>query len=162
MTKPELIDLVRSRRAEWDVCIAQVPQDKMTIPNSIGTWSIKDIIAHLTYYELWMANRLHERLRGEVYYPNEWDMMHWDARNALIYERDKNIPLEDVLRASKEAFQQLVDGIEANPESFLLEPQQFEGLPMPILVWDMIRSEVYDHYRQHIPSIQEWLIAHHT
>ena len=161
MTKAELIDLVRSRRAEWDVCIEQIPQDKMTIPNSIGTWSIKDIIAHLTYYEVWMANRLHERLRGEVYYPNEWDMMHWDARNALIYERDKNIPVDDVLRASKEAFQRLIDGVEANSEAFLIEPQQFQGLPMPILVWDMIRSEVYDHYRQHIPSIEEW-IAHHT
>lgn len=157
MTKAELLGLVHSRRAEWDAIIAQIPQEWMTELKAIGDWSIKDIIAHINYYELWMAERLHENVRGEVYYPNEWDMMHWDARNALIYQRDKDLSLDFVLATSKQAFQKLVDGIEANTEAFLTEPQQFQGMPTTILVWDMIRSEVYDHYRQHIPSMETWL-----
>jgi hypothetical protein len=96
-------------------------------------------------------------MSGEVYQPTEWDMMHFDERNILIYQKFRDHPLPDVLAASRQAFADIIAGVEAHTEAFLTEPQQFHGMPQPILVWDMLRSEVYDHYRQHIPAIKNWL-----
>ena len=157
MTKAKLLELLRTKRAEWDAVIEEVPKDRMTEPGAAGYWSVKDVIAHLTYYERWYANRLHEQLRGETYTPNELDAMHWEERNPIIYEQNRNRTLEDVMAESSQVFQQLVEGVEAHSEAFLTEPQEFEGAPGPVFIWMMLRGDIYEHYPQHIPSIKEWL-----
>ena len=116
------------------------------------------MIAHLTYYERWFADRLHEQLRGERYVPTQLDFM-GEARNDLIFEQQRERPLAEVLADSRATFQRLVAGIEAHSEAFLLTPQQFEGAPGSVLIWQMLRGDVYDHYPQHMPAIRSWLAA---
>jgi hypothetical protein len=159
-TKIELLDLLKSRRHEFDAAIAPIPQSAMKEPGAAGHWSVKDIIAHLTYYEGWMADRLLEQLEGKNYTPTQLDMMHWEPRNTIIYEQNKSRTLADVLKSSEDTFRRLVAAVEAHDEAFLFEPKTFEGAPGPVIPADMIRSEVYDHYRQHIPSLQEWAATH--
>ncbi len=72
MNKPKLLETLRSKRAEWDAVLAEIPAAQMTEPGVAGEWSVKDIIVHLTYHERWFADRLHESLRGEIYVPTEW------------------------------------------------------------------------------------------
>jgi 2',3'-cyclic-nucleotide 2'-phosphodiesterase (5'-nucleotidase family) len=158
MTKTKLLDTLRSRRAEWDALLESVPIERMAEPGVAGEWSVRDIVAHLTYYERWIADRLHEQLRGERYMPTELDMM-GEARNDIIVQRTRNQPPAEVLEASRQAFEHLVAGVRAHAESFLTEPQQFEGAPQPVLVWRLLQGDVYDHYRLHIPSIQRWLAS---
>lgn len=158
MTKPRLLETLRTKRAEWDAAVSEVPPNRLTEPGVAGHWSVKDIVSHLTYYERWMADRIHEQLRGENFIPTEIDMIpSIDARNNRIYEQTKDLPLETVLADSRQTFQRLIEGVEAHTEAFLTEPQQFEGAPEPIIVWKMLRSEVYNHYALHIPSIKAWL-----
>jgi uncharacterized damage-inducible protein DinB len=159
MTKSKLLELLRVKRAEWDAVLAQVPQDSMTEPGVAGHWSVKDIIAHISYHERWYADRLHEQLRGESYTPTEIDMMPFDERNGHIYEQNRDRSLQEVLVESQQVFPRLIAGVEAHSEAFLTEAQQFEGAPGPVFIWQMLRGDVYDHYAQHIPSIQEWLAA---
>ena len=156
MTKAGLIDTLRTRRAEWDAALAQVPEDRMTQPGAAGRWSVKDIITHITSYERWMADRMHEVLRGETYVPTELDQLHYEPRYDRIYEIERDRPLEEVLAESRQVFPRLMAAVQAHTEEFLIQPQQFEGAPQPIVVWQMLRSEVYDHYGEHIPSILAW------
>lgn len=160
VTKPALLRLLKERRAEIDAAVDEIDEASMMQEGAAGYWSVKDIIAHLTYYEGWMADRMEEALRGETYYPSELDMMHYEPRNTRIYEQTKDLPLADVLANSKAVFARLVAITEAHDEAFLTTQQQFEGLPAPIIVADMLRSEVYDHYPQHVPSLKSWAAAH--
>jgi len=107
-----------------------------------------------------MADRLQEQLEGKTYTPTQLDMMHWEPRNTIIYEQNKDRTLDDVMRASSDTFDRLAKAAEAHDESFLFEPQTFEGAPDPIVPADMLRSEVYDHYPQHISSLKEWAETH--
>jgi hypothetical protein len=159
MTKGKLLELLQSRRAEWDALLAQVPENQMTVPGVAGEWSIKDIIAHLTYYERWYADRLHEQLRGEQYTPTEIDAMGFEQRNPILYQRFREYPLSEVLANSRRAFRDLVTGVQAHSEQFLTVPQQFDGMPEPMTIWMMLRGDIYDHYLQHIPSVKDWLAA---
>ena len=156
MTKTKLVETLRSKRAEWDALLAQVPPNEMTEPGVAGEWSVKDIIAHLTYYERWIADRLHERLRGETYVPTELDMM-GEARNDMLYLQIRDRLIADVLADSRHVFARLLSGLEAHSEEFLIEPQQFEGAPVPVTIWKLLRGDVYEHYSQHAPSIRNWL-----
>lgn len=159
-TKIELLDLLKSRRHEFDAAIEAIHQSAMQEPGAAGHWSVKDIIAHLAYYEGWMADRLQEQIEGRNYTPTQLDMMHWEPRNTIIYEQNKSRTLEDVLKSSKDAFDRLVAAVEAHDEAFLFAPKTFEGAPGPVIPADMIRSEVYDHYPQHIPSLEAWAESH--
>jgi ketosteroid isomerase-like protein len=159
MTKASLLETLQAKRAEWDALLAEVPEARMTEPGVAGEWSVKDIIAHLTRYERWMGDRMHENLRGETYVPTETDAMHFDERNNVFFQQDRNRTLPDVQAESRVAFQQLVEAVQAHTEAFLIEPQQFEGAPQPIVVWQMVRSEVYDHYGEHVPSVKRWLAS---
>jgi uncharacterized protein (TIGR03083 family) len=156
MTQARLIDTLRSKRAAWDAALAQVPEDRMTQPGAAGHWSVKDIVVHVTAYERWMAERMHEVLRGETYVPTALDQLHYEQRNDRIYELERDRPLAEVLAESQQVFPRLLEAVQAHTEEFLLQPQQFEGVPEPIVVWQMLRSEVYDHYGEHIPSILAW------
>src|SRR5262245_50648196 len=91
-------------------------------PGAAGEWSVKDLIVHLTSNERWMADRMGEALRGETYTPTAPDTMHWDERNNVIYQRNRDRPLPDVLADSREAFRRLIEVTEAHSEGFLLEP----------------------------------------
>jgi hypothetical protein len=155
MTKPRLLELLRTKRAEWDAALAQVAESEMTQARAVGDWSIKDIVAHINYHEHWYADRLHEQFRGEVYTPTELDMMPFEERNQRIYLEYRDTSLDEVLAESRQAFQKLVEGVEAHDEAFLIEPQQFGG--PPVTIWQMLRGDVYEHYGQHIPSIKSWL-----
>jgi hypothetical protein len=82
-----------------------------------------------------------------------------EARNDVVHQQMKNQSLADVLAASRQAFEKLLAGVEAQPEAFLIESQHFEGAPGPMLVWEMLRGDVYEHYALHVPSIKNWLAA---
>jgi hypothetical protein len=159
ITKAELLQTLKEKRAAFDATIAKVPHDQLTTQNVQGEWSVKDIIAHLNYYEGWIADRLHEQLQGKSYIPTQLDMMHFDERNKITYAQNKDRTLEDVLTSSKQTFERLVAGIEAHTEAFLTEPQTFEGAPEPVVIANMLSGDVYDHYADHIPYIEEWLAA---
>ncbi len=157
MTKSRLLATLRSKRAEWDAVLAEVPVGQMDEPGAAGDWSVKDIVAHLTYHERWFADRLHETLRGETYVPTEMDRMPFDERNHRIYQQNRRRLTAEVLADSQQVFQRLVEGVQAHSEAFLIEPQQFEGVPEPVTVWKMLRGDVYEHYGEHLPAIKSWL-----
>jgi uncharacterized protein (TIGR03083 family) len=157
MTKALLLETLRAKRAEWDALIAQVPEDRMTEPGVAGDWSVKDVVAHLTYHECWLADRMHETLRGEIYTHVEMDWLPFDERNDRIYRQNRDRSLDDVLSESRDVFGRLISAVEAHSEEFLIEPQQIEDVPVPLTIWKLLRGDVYEHYALHAPSIREWL-----
>ena len=159
ITKARLIETLQASRATLDALLAEIPTQWMVEPGAAGDWSVKDVVAHLTYHDRWLADRLHEQLRGERYQPGELDFMEFDQRNERIYRQYRDLPLDQVLAESRSSFQRLLEGVHAHAEAFLIEPQTFEGAPGPVVVAEMLRSEVYDHYAAHLPSIRTWLAA---
>lgn len=162
MTKARLIETLQTKRALWEAAIAKVRVNHMTQGQVAGYWSVKDLIAHLGSYERWYADRLQENLNGIVYTPKETDWMETDARNNIYYLQHKDTSVAEVYEYEQQAFDDLMRGVEANSEAFLIEPQVFPGAPTPMIVWQMLRGDVYDHYDLHIPQIEAWAAKHHA
>jgi uncharacterized protein (TIGR03083 family) len=157
LTKDGLVTALRERRAELDALLEGVPPDAACKPGDAGGWSVKDVVVHLAWHEGWFADRLREALRGEAYRPGELDRMGFDERNELLRRRDRDRPWEEVLVGSREGFRRLVEGLEVQPEAFLVEPQRFEGAEEPVVVGELLRSNVVDHYGEHLPQLRAWL-----
>jgi hypothetical protein len=158
MTKAQLLDNLRTGRAQWEALLAQVGADHMTTPGVEGDWSVKDVIAHITLYEQRTAERLEAAARNERPAPSPWPAdLDMDARNALIYEAHRDQPLAEVQAESQQAFDRLVAAVEALPEDALVEPGRFawlEGDPL----WEVIPGNSYAHYEEeHTPPLRAWL-----
>jgi hypothetical protein len=153
MTKAEFLDLVRNGRAEWDALIAHIDEARMTEPGVEGEWSLKDILAHVTGYEREMADVLQARaLVGSEL----WGLP-LEARNAGVYEEIRNRPLPDVLSETRTVFQQLIAGLRALTDDDLNEASRFAEIPPDWKPWQVIASNTYEHYPDHIRAIRAWL-----
>lgn len=138
---------------------------QLTMPNVIGKWSIKDVLAHILAYELYIADRLEEVLQHETYIPcktqNALDafldqfgypdfgspLLDDDGPNEWVVEKYRNVSLEDVVMQEMNAFTSIITSLEKLSEADIDKHNLYER----------IASNTYKHYREHIRDIKRWL-----
>lgn len=153
MTKDRFLRLLLDERARWDELLSQVDEAHMTTPGVEGEWSLKDIIAHVAWYEGQMVGVLRQRsLVGS----DLWELP-TDERNAAIHEQNRHRALADVLAEARQVYAEFVDGVRALTTEDLHDPGRFAGMPADWIPWQVIASNSFEHYPQHIPAIRDWL-----
>ena len=157
MTKAKLLEELRTARAEWDALMAEVGDDRMQIPGAAGNWTVKDVIAHLTSFNRWFVNASEAHFRGELPPRDGTEGMPPETLNQHFYQLNKDKPLEQVLAESRQVYQRLLELVEAHTEEFLIQPQQFEGIPGTFVIWEILDGDNYGHSREHARSIRQWL-----
>jgi uncharacterized damage-inducible protein DinB len=153
MKKEQLIAAVQTEHVRWETALRQIDKTQMTQPGVSGNWTIKDLIAHVTWHEREMVGVVGEMaLVG-----SEWWNLSTDERNAAIYEAHKERPLDDVLTEAKEVHHQLLDALQTLSDEALVDPHHFRHMPDEWIPWQIIADNTFDHYRQHLPDIQTWV-----
>ncbi len=142
-------ELVKIRQG-WELLKSSyegLTDEQMVEPGVTGGWSVKDILAHVTGWELEMLESLPEIL-GEVQVSDSEDEdLSTDEFNARLTERYRHLSVPQVLEQLDEIHQQMCDYLEQAPE------EQFEeGTPFQ----DKMKSDSYDHYAEHARAILEW------
>ena len=157
-TKSELLQAIQTARNEWDSLIAQIPRQRLSESVAAGAWSIKDVIAHVTEYDRWLALGLAIRLQKP---PQIWlDDLSLDAFNAVLHQQIADRNPDDVLLDSQQVFQDLINEVEAHSEAYLFGTHRVEGVPYEVIPFQLLKSESYGHYRDHMPAIRAWLFNH--
>jgi len=157
ISKASLLHELRAARAEWHALLAEVGEGRMTEPGVAGDWSVKDVIAHLTSYSRWFVNASEAHFRGELPPLDGTEGMDFEQRNQFWHQQARELSLAEVQAESQRVFSRLLEVVEAHSEEFLTQPQQFEGVPEPLLIWKMLEGDGYEHYREHMRSIRAWL-----
>lgn len=153
MDKLTFVNNVQEAREEWRSLLAEVDKSRMTEPGLPGGWSVKDVIAHITWYEREMIGMLKTMaLEGSEL----WHLPQ-DERNVPIYEENRDRPLEEVLSEAEQVYDQLFEAIASLSEDELSDPSHFRGMPNEWAPWDVMAGNTYKHYHQHIPDIHSWL-----
>jgi hypothetical protein len=155
-SKAQLLDDLRDEQARWEALLQDIGEDHMTQPGVAADWSIKDIAAHLTGWRRRTVARFQAALRNEPASPPPWPphLQTDDEINAWIYAADRDRPLADVLRESRDVFGQLVEALDAFPEAELLALGRFpwlEGEPLSGAIF-------FGHFHEeHEPDMRAWL-----
>jgi hypothetical protein len=152
-TLQELINIVKRVRTNWESLVQQIDQEKMTQPGVAGEWSLKDIIAHLTWHEREMVGLIeaHALVGSEL-----WNLP-TDERNVAIYEEFKELPLEQVLEESTQIYQQLIEVLPSLTDQDLTNPESFPNMPPDWQPWTIIAQNTYEHYQDHIDDLKRWM-----
>jgi hypothetical protein len=152
MDKTEFLNTLLKERAAFEMLLAEVPKEQKEVPGVEGNWSMKDLLAHISWYEREMVNLLESRqLKGS----SLW-LESPENRNQEIYVQNKHRPLSEILAESQTIFDQLLREVRAMKEVDLHEPGRYQGMPPEWVPWRVIAENSFLHYAQHFPAIQEW------
>jgi Protein of unknown function (DUF1706) len=162
MTKADVLDHLRRERANWEATLAQVDEARMMEPGVAGEWSVKDVVAHATFYVQFSADQLEAMARGEtemVLRPDttpETQAEDMHARNAAVYSLNRDRPLREVLDDDRREYARLLVAIERLPEATLNDAQSYPWLE-GAAVWRLADGNGWGHYAEHTAGIRAWL-----
>jgi len=120
---------------------------EMLEPGVIGTWSVKDIIAHVTAWEEEALAHLPLILAGGK--PPRYSVTHGgiNAFNAQMTQRNRERPLSEVLRRRDDTHRRLLAFIQGAPE---------ETFATDTRARRRLRLDTYRHYAIHARAIRTW------
>jgi hypothetical protein len=153
VNKSMFLDTLHAGRAQWEALLAQVGEARMLQPGVAGEWSIKDIIAHVT----WGERETVEVLQARALVGSDLWNLPQDDRNAVVFAENRDRPLHEVLAEAQQVHAQLLEALVALSEEDLTDPRRFRNMPANWIPWQIIAGCSYEHYRQHTPSIRAWL-----
>ncbi len=153
ITKRELLEDLRAGRAEWDTLIAKVDPARLDEPGVEGEWSVKDIVAHVTWYEREMIDlfNTHVLTGSEL-----WGQPQ-DARNAEVFKQNRERPPTEILAEAQQVFRELYAALQPLDDQDLNDPSRFQNMPGEWVPWQILAGNSFTHYPDHIPSIEQWL-----
>ena len=154
-------ELMASIEREWKCLMDVVTKldfTQMTMPDS-GGWSPKDNLAHLTeWMHALMGVHLDRRPAHEVLNVSEEVTKGWDMEiiNPVLFERNRNRPLQDVLSELKSVYAELVNKLESMTYEELLMPRHADDPEKrPLLMW--VLGDTTDHFAEHRATIEKML-----
>jgi hypothetical protein len=159
MTAARLATILQDERAAWNALLAAVGPSRMELPGVEGDWSVKELVAHLTWYEQAVVDGAHQVMTTGAYTRRAMDGGNIDERNAHIAAESRSRSVGDVLAEADAVFSQLLQVIAAIPDN-ILNDARLLGLPDDVPPWMRVANNSYAHYRQHEEPIRAWLARH--
>lgn len=116
-----------------------------------GTWSVKDIVAHVAGWEREMTVALERMARGERPTPEGVDYSDADAWNAKFSSAVKAIDPQTVLANWQQTHMTYVKAAQALPDDRFGES---DGKPKTAN--RLIETSGFGHFREHGAQVREW------
>jgi len=149
----DVINTLLYARRDWDKLLAQVDEARMGQPGVCGKWSVKDIIAHVTWFEREMEELFRTRkMAGSPL----WEL-ETDERNERIYQENQFRSLDDVKQESLRTFAHLLTALENLDPADLLEPERIDGMPPDWDPIELLAENTWGHYEVHARHIRDFL-----
>jgi hypothetical protein len=147
MNEQQLLDRLDTAWMAFQASYAGLSSAHMAVPGVTGDWSVKDIIAHVTWWEEEALRHLPLIIAGVRSPRYSVTYGGIDAFNAMMAERRRDLSLSDVLTQQVDTHRRLIDFIESVPEDQFTRETRFRR---------RLRLDTYSHYPIHTTAIQEW------
>ena len=147
MNRQQLLNRLDAAWMAFQASYAGLSNARLVEPGVAGDWSVKDIIAHVTWWEEEALRHLPLIIAGDR--PPRYSVTYGgiDAFNAMMAERKRDVPLSDVLTEQNDTHQRLIDFIQSVPEDQFTRETRFRR---------RLRLDTYSHYPIHTNAIREW------
>ena len=146
--KTELVSRLKTEREFFVDTISRLSNEQICNVQVIDHWTVKDIIAHVTAWELELLRWLESAERSQspnIPEPGEWGPFIQEFnRSGYLMNRDR--PLSEVLQDFKEVYERVLSAFQELPED-LDDPYWsvwYKGEPP----WIMFGTYP-EHYREH-------------
>jgi uncharacterized protein (TIGR03083 family) len=149
----ELLKALEDARAGLEAVLAGLDETQLLAADTCGTWSIKDVLAHLTACEAELVTGLSRIRRGQ----NPGKILYTDAeiqaQNEKWQAENRDRPLDRVLADFRGVRRQLVRQLESLGDQDLNAPRPWF---QKRTIADWVQDEIVAHDRDHAVDLAEW------
>jgi nicotinamidase-related amidase len=146
--KQQLLDEAQKKYEALGRQVASFTPEEMVRPGVIGTWSIKDILAHLLEWQTMLMGWYEAGLRGETpaVPAEEYNWSQLPELNQAIYERCRDAALDDVRSQLDASHRHMLDVVASLSEEELFTPERYAWIGINTLA-SYVDSCAGAHYR---------------
>jgi hypothetical protein len=147
MNTRQVLERLDGAWTDFERSYAGLPAADLLRPGVQGRWSVRDIIAHVTWWEEEALKHLPLVREGgrPPRYSIRYGGIH--AFNALMTEARRDLPLAEVRRQHDAVHAQLREYVRAAPEELYARETRFRR---------RLRLDTYGHYPLHARAIRKW------
>ena len=151
----ELLALIEK---EWQALMGAVHRltpEQMTTPDT-GGWSPKDNLAHLAAWMRYMKDSYLNKMPAAVAMdiePEKFRELDENGINAVLFERNHDRALLDVLEGLNITYVDVMDTLRAMPFADLMKPLRESG-PDKRLVIESVLGNTSEHFAEHRKTIE--------
>lgn len=153
MKTTEFVFLHDAGWMKFQSALKKLSAEKMIHLLADREWTIKDVIAHITWHENEMIGMVNAR---EVDGSPLWQLS-TDDRNHQIYLHYKDRQLADVLLEADRVHAEMMKVLAVVAEDELNDPSRWKNWPEAWsgewTPWKVIASNTYEHYADHLPDL---------
>lgn len=149
----DLIFAIETQRSIYDAVIGRLSDKQCLHPNIVGFWSVKDVIAHVSWFEQQMEQMVtnHSMVGKDT---ELWGLP-TDQRNAVLYARYKDMPLDEVKAMAKERYDRMLAAIKQLEDADVTDPGRYQDMPSDWVPGDIIAQNTWLHYADHLVVIRK-------
>ena len=153
MKRTELLSQLISVRAELQALLRDLSQAHLTTPGALGTWSVRDVLAHLTAWEVDMLTNLGRVKRGAKPGTTQWTKATIEKQNQIWHAEMRDRPLPSILADMDGARKQTLRVLEAMSDQEAAQPADWlQGRS----VADYVAEMTINHEREHLENLRHW------
>ena len=153
MDREEFLSRLVSARRKWDELVGRISRERMLEASLAGGWSVKDVVAHVTWSEREMVGVLRQKaLVGSPLWA-----LDQDARNAIVYAENRDRDLDEVLREEERVYAELLPLLEGLTSEDLVDSGKWQQMLPEVPPWRIFAGGTFLHYEDHAAAIAEWL-----
>lgn len=159
-SKTQLLDQTRQGYAALQALIAPLSAEEQTDPNTVGEWSVKDVLAHLLAWQGMVRSWYQQGKVGETpITPAEgytWQQI--PALNQAIYTTYRDQPLASIQQTFAESHQATLDLIESLSDAEMFTPKVYVWTKSTTL-GSYLTSATSSHYEWALKEIRRGIKA---
>ncbi|MFW9921193.1 MAG: DinB family protein [Candidatus Thorarchaeota archaeon] len=140
-----LLKKMKHLRKRWDSTIGSIIEKGLESEPISQKWYLKDVIAHITWYDRELLNALEAK---SIVDSSFWNM-DVEARNEMIFKNTQDRTIEELLQESKEIFEGLLKAIELIGEDDLNSEVYIKRKEGTRVTHDFIGGITFWHYEEH-------------
>lgn len=150
MDTKQVLERLETAWKDFEESYAGLSKTQLLTPGVAGNWSVRDIVAHVTWWEEEALKHLPVIREGKR--PPRYSVTYGgiNAFNALMTEKWRSLSLAEVLRQHLEIHARLVEYVRAAPPELFARETSFRR---------RLRLDTYSHYPLHAKAIRRWRAA---
>jgi hypothetical protein len=153
LKRTELIQALTRVRAEMQTLLDDLSETHLLQPGAVGEWTVRDVLAHITAWEVDMLTNLGKVRRGAKPGNTAWTSAAIERQNEAWHKEMKDRPLRQVLADFEGARKQTLRVLEGLSDAEAAKPAAWlQGRPLAQYVATM----TLDHEREHLEHLRRW------
>ncbi len=158
-SKAQLLKDIIVERQRLEKTISALTYDDLIQVGVVGTWSVKDVLAHLTAWEKLFLDWYRAGVEGRPpsIKPVGRSRKAIDALNKTIFDHNQSRGLDDIAAVFHTSYSELMKVVALIPEEELFVPGRFDWTGSLTLA-DYLVGNTCNHYAWANAKIRDWLL----